>query len=76
MDGYRASTYGDGIADVYDDWYARTDDLDAAVEHLHGLAAGGRALELAIGTGRLALPLAARGVAVEGPEFRSVGVRP
>jgi SAM-dependent methyltransferase len=66
VDGYGASTYGDGIADVYDDWYARTDDLDTAVEHLHVLAAGGRVLELAIGTGRLALPLAARGVAVEG----------
>jgi SAM-dependent methyltransferase len=39
-----------------------------AVEFLAGLAAGGPALELAIGSGRVALPLAERGVAVEGIE--------
>ena len=33
---------------------------------LAGLAGDGRALELAIGTGRIALPLAARGVEVHG----------
>jgi len=36
------------------------------VEFLAGLAGDGRVLELAIGTGRVALPLAARGIAVEG----------
>jgi SAM-dependent methyltransferase len=41
-------------------------DVDAAVEVLAGLAGGGRALELGIGTGRIALPLARRGVAVHG----------
>jgi SAM-dependent methyltransferase len=39
-----------------------------AVEFLVPLAAGGPVLELAIGTGRVALPLAAAGVAVEGIE--------
>lgn len=39
-----------------------------AVEFLAGLAGDGRALELAIGTGRVGLPLTARGVAVEGIE--------
>ena len=39
-----------------------------AVDFLAGLAAGGPVLELAIGSGRVALPLAARGVAVEGIE--------
>jgi SAM-dependent methyltransferase len=39
-----------------------------AVEFLAGLAGGGRVLELAIGSGRVALPLAARGLAVEGIE--------
>lgn len=39
-----------------------------AVEFLADLAAGGPALELAIGSGRVALPLAARGVAVDGIE--------
>ena len=37
-----------------------------AVEFLAGLAADRRVLELAIGTGRVALPLAGRGIAVEG----------
>jgi SAM-dependent methyltransferase len=36
------------------------------VDFLAGLASGGRALELGIGTGRIALPLAARGVDVHG----------
>ncbi|HET8529419.1 MAG TPA: hypothetical protein VFL60_10940 [Gaiellaceae bacterium] len=36
------------------------------VDVLEELAGGGRALELAIGTGRIGLPLAARGVEVHG----------
>jgi SAM-dependent methyltransferase len=43
--------------------------LDPTVERLAQLAAGGRALEFAIGTGRVAIPLAARGVAVSGIEL-------
>jgi SAM-dependent methyltransferase len=39
-----------------------------AVEFLSGLATGGPALELAIGSGRVALPLAERGIAVDGIE--------
>ncbi|MFI7215495.1 class I SAM-dependent methyltransferase [Micromonospora maritima] len=39
-----------------------------AVEFLAPLAEGGPVLELAVGTGRVALPLAARGLAVEGVE--------
>ena len=39
-----------------------------AAEFLAGLAGGGPALELAIGSGRVALPLAAAGVAVDGIE--------
>jgi SAM-dependent methyltransferase len=57
--------YGDRWAGVYDEHHARLDPA-AAVEFLAGLAGGGRVLELAIGTGRVALPLAGRGVAVEG----------
>jgi SAM-dependent methyltransferase len=41
-------------------------DPGPAVEFLAGLAGGRRVLELAIGTGRVALPLAGRGIAVEG----------
>jgi SAM-dependent methyltransferase len=40
--------------------------LEPAVEFLFALAGTGRALELGIGTGRVALPLAQRGVAVHG----------
>jgi SAM-dependent methyltransferase len=43
--------------------------VDPTVDVLFGLAAGGRALELGIGTGRIALPLAARGVPVSGIEL-------
>ena len=39
-----------------------------AVDFLAPLAEGGPVLELAVGTGRVALPLAARGLAVEGVE--------
>jgi SAM-dependent methyltransferase len=50
--------------------YDSTDNPDpgAAVDFLAGLAGAGPALELAIGTGRVAVPLAARGVPVEGVE--------
>ncbi|NOY55206.1 MAG: class I SAM-dependent methyltransferase [Actinobacteria bacterium] len=65
MDGYEASTYGDRIAGVYDDLYAQLDPGDA-VALLSDLAGAGPVLELGIGTGRVALPLRARGVEVHG----------
>lgn len=43
--------------------------LGPTVDRLSGLAGGGRALELAIGTGRVAIPLAERGVPVTGIEL-------
>ena len=59
------ATYGDKIADVYDELYG--DVSPAAIETLASLAGtNGRALELGIGTGRLALPLAAKGIEVHG----------
>lgn len=66
MEDYDAATYGDRIADVYDEWYEPRMDPTATVDFLAELARGGRALELGIGTGRIALPLAARGVEVAG----------
>jgi SAM-dependent methyltransferase len=57
--------YGDCWAEVYDEHYAGMDPAPA-VEFLAGLAGDSRVLELAIGTGRVALPLARRGIAVEG----------
>lgn len=67
MQGYGTSSYGDGFADVYDDWYQGVTDTGACVALLAGLVpAGGRVLELGVGTGRLALPLAGRGFDVVG----------
>lgn len=43
--------------------------IDPVVDFLVDLAGGGRALELGIGTGRIALPLARRGVPVIGIEL-------
>ncbi len=48
--------------------------LDPTVEFLVTEARGGAALELAIGTGRVALPLAARGVLVYGIDISSAMV--
>lgn len=60
------AAYGNAIADVYDDWYADVSDVEGTVATVAGLAAGGPVLELGIGTGRIALPLAAAGVVVDG----------
>jgi SAM-dependent methyltransferase len=64
--GYHDESYGDGFAEVYDDWYADITDVDASTAALSELAAGGRVLELGVGTGRLAIPLAATGLEVHG----------
>lgn len=64
MSDYTEETYGELIADVYDDWYGDVD--PQMLEMLTRLAGGGRALELGIGTGRVALPLAHSGVKMYG----------
>ena len=56
-----AASYDMGAADMFDPAV-----VDPVVDLLARLAGTGRALELAIGTGRIALPLAARGVPVAG----------
>jgi SAM-dependent methyltransferase len=64
-DGY----FDEDVATGYDEAAAEMFDpavVDPAVDFLAELAGGGRALELGIGTGRLALPLARRGVPVHG----------
>jgi SAM-dependent methyltransferase len=64
-DGY----FGESIAAAYDQESADMFEpaaVDPAVDVLAGLAGDGRALELGIGTGRIALPLARRGVPVHG----------
>ncbi len=58
--------FGERWADVYDE--GPDPEPVAEVEFLAGLAGGGRVLELAIGTGRVGLPLGSRGITVEGLE--------
>jgi SAM-dependent methyltransferase len=66
MDGYEPITsFGEDMAEIYDETNQRGDE-SATVSFLERLANGGRVLELAIGTGRIALPLAARGVDIDG----------
>jgi SAM-dependent methyltransferase len=60
---------GEGVAAAYDERSANMFDpavVGPAVDRLAELAGDGRALEFAIGTGRIALPLAERGVRVAG----------
>jgi SAM-dependent methyltransferase len=64
--GFDASTYGERFADVYDQWYGDVSDVAATVEVVSALAEGGPVLELGVGTGRLAVPLAGRGLEVHG----------
>lgn len=66
MDGFGPSTYGDAFADIYDTWYGDLPGREDTVGTVARLARGGPVLELGCGTGRLALPLAARGVVVHG----------
>lgn len=64
-DGY----FDESIAAVYDDSEGEgftAGDIDATVEFLADLAGDGPALELGVGTGRIAIPLAQRGVPTHG----------
>ncbi|HEX6715965.1 MAG TPA: class I SAM-dependent methyltransferase [Pyrinomonadaceae bacterium] len=64
MNFYSDETYGEHVAGVYDEWYSDYD--PQAIDTLAELAGGGPALELGIGTGRIALPLATKNVEVHG----------
>ena len=72
MDDLEPSPFDERVAPTYDAGSAHMFEpavLGPTVDVLHELAGGGRALELAIGTGRVALPLAERGVEVHGIDF-------
>jgi len=65
--GYDSTSYGDGFADVYDEWYADVTDVAATVQRMVELAGpAGRVLELGVGTGRLAAPMVGAGLRVVG----------
>jgi SAM-dependent methyltransferase len=72
-DGY----FDERVAARYDesakDWF-RPSVLDPVVEFLADLAGPGAALELGVGTGRIAIPLARRGVRVHGIELSNAMV--
>jgi SAM-dependent methyltransferase len=61
-------SFGPAVASRYDDYHVRGDERVGAA-FLAERAAGGRALEFAIGTGRIALPLSELGVSVDGIEL-------
>ncbi|MFJ2933203.1 class I SAM-dependent DNA methyltransferase [Streptomyces sp. NPDC087219] len=74
QENYGPTSYGDELADIYDNWIVRLqDDTDDTVRVLGELAdsaarASGakRILELGVGTGRVALPLSERGLEITG----------
>jgi SAM-dependent methyltransferase len=73
----REDHFGPEVAARYDDDSAvmfTPEALAPVLDRLEELAAGGPALELAIGTGRVGLPLAARGVPVTGIELSAAMV--
>lgn len=68
MDGFDpAKSFGADVAGRYDD-HPRGDE-DETVAFLAAEARGGPALEFAIGTGRIALPLSEKGIRVDGIEL-------
>ncbi len=70
MKGYKpVMSFGEDVAAMCRD--VQRGDENAAVAFLEELAGRGPALELAIGTGRIALPLAARGIRVDGIDISS-----
>ena len=67
-----AMSFGEDVAEMYGD-VQRGDEV-AAVAFLAELAGGGPALELAVGAGRIAIPLAARGIRVDGIDISTAMV--
>ena len=74
-DGY----FGEEIAATYDAATSGMHDqsvINAVIDVLAELAGDGRALEFGVGTGRIALPLARRGVDVHGIDLSKGDGRP
>ena len=68
MEDYTQKTYGAEWAAEYDEFHAEMDPAPA-VETITELAGNRPVLELAIGTGRISLPLAERGVDIHGVDI-------
>ncbi len=58
------SSYGERFSEKYDEWYGSFD--ERIIDRIEEMAAGGSVFELGIGTGRVAIPLAKRGLRVAG----------
>lgn len=69
MESFDPRLYGARWADKYDEWHKGLMDDEGAVTALADLAGDGPVLELGVGTGRLAVPLAERGVEVVGVDI-------
>ncbi len=69
FDAQAAGTYDQFEAEMF-----QPEVVEPAVDFLAGLARPGRALELGVGTGRIALPLIRRGIQVEGIDMSSAMV--
>lgn len=67
MDSYTDQTYGDAWAELYDEVFPAP--APEVIEFVTARAEGGPVLELAVGTGRVAIPLVAAGVEVHGVEI-------
>jgi SAM-dependent methyltransferase len=65
-------TYGSAFADVYDEWYSDIDDIPSVIALLAEHAPH-RVLELGVGTGRIAIPLA-RHLAAQRSDARVTGI--
>jgi len=71
MKNYQKETLGDRLAEIYDQ-FTNDDELvdtDELVAYLFELVGTGRALELGVGTGRVAIPLASKGTRVSAVEI-------
>ncbi len=71
-DGY----FDEEIASTYDDDHSMSapDVVDPVVDFLAGLTGAGRSLEFGVGTGRIAIPLLERGMAVAGIDLSNAMV--
>src|SRR5258705_1231004 len=75
MIDYDRAAYGDRVAAVYDKWIHITEqETRLTVDFLASLAGDGPVLELGIGTGRVALPLAGKGLRVDGIDISAAMV--
>ncbi len=63
---YGPARYGDSFADVYDEWYDDVSDAEATASFIDRFGEKQRVLELGVGTGRLASPIAFAGHSVIG----------